>query len=971
MKIDFFVFLIISAFCFVFKSKAQEPYSNHFTISSGLPSNSVYSILEDKNGFIWFTCDEGLYRYDGVHFKSFKDPNQTSYSGSGIMQDSFGRIWYQNFDGDSYYAEKEELKAFHQASKTNYFPVKATAKNLFFMEENNMVIADLKSLKTIKKIPVSGRFPSSSVIFKDDYYFIYDSILCHITPELELKKVCVLDVKSTDSPMLFTNGEQLFFTKKTNEKNGIWAINSNQQLQIAVFPREIVVQNVRFIHKEIFIQTTTGNHIFSLSTKKIINTQFPKRNISDAIIDRKNNFWFTSPIEGMFLAPDLKTSQLTFADLSPLRIMPIENDLLISTKKERITRFSPELNKFTDVYQGKNNAEAYYVYYSTKKDELAFVLSDGFSYFGSLKSRQTSKAKMAIKQIVSIDDKYSAFVASGFIGFYDSKFTRSLNSPFDKHIQQLVKRVENGHTFYQVPLNNGNTRGKAIEFDSVQKRIYFASNIGLHVWQNGVLKELKLNNKSLILRDLFQWNKRFYGFGSNGKLIDLTQLEKGGNTRLSALAQNQNIKQVIAYSDRILIRTNNQLLIYEKTKEANTQLLAKFDISTIECNDFAILKNTVWIVTNNGLIKWDISKAKPTHKTGLFQITRFAVNDETNLKSDANLSYKQNNLSIDFALLDYGIKTIDAIYYQINEQSWVLIDPNIRSLSFPSLSSGKYVIRFKGIVKGKPIILETIQFRIKPPFWSTTWFILLMFVGIVLLSGAYYVYQIRTIRTRNALINEKLVLESNLTKSLLSSIKSQMNPHFIFNALNTIQAYIFMNDKENATGYLSKFSKLTRAILEMSEKEEVILSEELNALKLYLELEKMRFQDGFTYEIKTDDLNVDNIKIPSMLIQPYVENAVKHGLLHSPGNKKIQLRIHQIQHKLLVEIDDNGIGRKRAAEIRLQRDKYHEGFSTQANEKRLRLLSHETAVVVEYIDKYDENGQAIGTVVKLTIQLKK
>lgn len=958
--------LILSAF----STKAQEPYSQHFSISNGLPSNSVYSIIEDKKGFIWFTSDEGLFRYDGVHFKSYREPNQTSYSGSGLMEDAFGRIWYQNFDGDSYYTDGEELKALKQA-KTNYFPLKSTDNHLFFIENKSLVIADLKTLKRLKSISLNGFFSISSVIIKNEYYFIRDNELFSITENFELKKICALNVKDSDYHMLFTDGKELYYTKKNSNNNGIWTLKNNQLQLIVDFSAEMVTQNVRFVNDDIFIQTTKGSHVYSLKSNKFTSIHFPNRNISDLILDRKNNFWFTSTIEGIFLAPDLETSQLTFADLSPLRIMPIENDLLLSTKKERITRYIPDLNEFKDLYHGKNNAEAYYVYYSPKKDELAFVLSDGFSYFGSLNSRQTSKAKMAIKQIVSIDDKYSAFVASGYIGFYDSKQTSSLNSTYDEYIQQLIKREENGFTFYQVPLNNGNTRGKAIEFDSVQKRIYFASNIGLHVWQNGVLKELKLDNKPLILRDLFQWNKRFYGFGSNGKLIDLTQLEKGGNSRLSALVQNQNIKQVIANSDRILIRTNNQLLIYEKTKEANTQLLAKFDISTIECNDFAIMKNTVWIVTNNGLIKWDISKAKSNLKRGLFQITRLAINDEMNVKSGADLSYTQNNITIDFVLLDFGIKTIDAVYYQINNQSWVLIDPNIRSLSFPSLSSGKYVIRFKGIVKGKPIILETIQFRIKPPFWSTTWFLSIIFIGILILSVLYYSYQIRTIRTRNALVNENLVLESDLNKSLLSSIKSQMNPHFIFNALNTIQAYIFMNDKENATGYLSKFSKLTRAILEMSEKDVVILSEELNALKLYLDLEKMRFQDGFSYEINTDNLNLDTIKIPSMLIQPYVENAVKHGLLHSTGEKQIYINLKEKENQLHVEIDDNGIGRKRAAEIQAQRDKYHEGFSTQANEKRLQLLSHETPIVVKYIDKYDENEQAIGTTVILIIQLKK
>jgi LytS/YehU family sensor histidine kinase len=210
-----------------------------------------------------------------------------------------------------------------------------------------------------------------------------------------------------------------------------------------------------------------------------------------------------------------------------------------------------------------------------------------------------------------------------------------------------------------------------------------------------------------------------------------------------------------------------------------------------------------------------------------------------------------------------------------------------------------------------------------------------------------------------------------LNKSLLASIKSQMNPHFIFNALNTIQAYIFLNDKENATGYLSKFSKLTRSILEMSEKDEVFLAEEIETLKLYLDLEKMRFQEGFNYSLNTSEVEVDEIKIPSMIIQPYVENAIKHGLLHSSNEKQLSINFTSKNNCLLVEIKDNGIGRKRAEELRLQQEKFHAGFSTKANEKRLKLLGHENNIVVSYIDNYDINNQATGTTVILTIQLKR
>jgi LytS/YehU family sensor histidine kinase len=143
---------------------------------------------------------------------------------------------------------------------------------------------------------------------------------------------------------------------------------------------------------------------------------------------------------------------------------------------------------------------------------------------------------------------------------------------------------------------------------------------------------------------------------------------------------------------------------------------------------------------------------------------------------------------------------------------------------------------------------------------------------------------------KSKLMEEKFELEKELNRSVLTSIKSQLNPHFFYNALNTIQSFVYMDDRKNASNYLGRFSKLTRTILEMSEKETISLKEEIEALTLYLELEKMRFEDSFSFEMNYQGVDAELENIPPMLIQPYVENAVKHGLLHKKGNKREKRR---------------------------------------------------------------------------------
>jgi LytS/YehU family sensor histidine kinase len=221
---------------------------------------------------------------------------------------------------------------------------------------------------------------------------------------------------------------------------------------------------------------------------------------------------------------------------------------------------------------------------------------------------------------------------------------------------------------------------------------------------------------------------------------------------------------------------------------------------------------------------------------------------------------------------------------------------------------------------------------------------------------------------------KRIQLENDLRYSQETALKAQMNPHFLFNVLNSIKGYIYENDKKNATFYLSSFSDLVRKILNHSSSSKIKLEEEIDILKLYIELEAMLIQDDFKYNLVIEeDLDVSHIKIPALLIQPYIENAVKHGLLHLSTKKKLSVDFSMEGSNLLVVIDDNGIGRKRANEINEKRSSQQSGagFSTKANERRLEILNSIANIGVQIIDKVDEHSQPSGTQVILKIQVTK
>ena len=245
---------------------------------------------------------------------------------------------------------------------------------------------------------------------------------------------------------------------------------------------------------------------------------------------------------------------------------------------------------------------------------------------------------------------------------------------------------------------------------------------------------------------------------------------------------------------------------------------------------------------------------------------------------------------------------------------------------------------------------------------------------------AYFLFSRFKTQKKNELLETKLAeaeklleAEKKATDSELKALKSQMTPHFIFNALNSIQEQFMYGDKLKGNEQLSNFTYLTRQILEVSGKKQITIATEVDILTKYLDLEKMRFAKDFEYKITiaptTDE---DYHKLPPMLLQPFVENSIKHGLMHKNGLKmlSIDFNLSSNEEYLICTIQDNGIGRKKSAEIKANNQVKHNSFSTQSIEERLHLLNEKLQLndLIVYTD-VAENGEVIGTKVVIKIPL--
>ena len=389
----------------------------------------------------------------------------------------------------------------------------------------------------------------------------------------------------------------------------------------------------------------------------------------------------------------------------------------------------------------------------------------------------------------------------------------------------------------------------------------------------------------------------------------------------------------------------------------------KYGLISGEIIDVSSYRNTIYVATSKGLVEFDKTKIKLNQIPPPIYITQFNVNAEPrDITSESiKLTYKENFINIHFEALNY--RSLGEVEYQYRmlgvDTNW--ISTSSRSVQYPTLIPNDYVFEVKA--KNENRIWSTPEqfaFTINPPFWLTWWFILLeVTLGLIVI---YLVFRYR----ENQLI-QKNDIEKRMIELELKALRSQMNPHFIFNTLNSIQHYIVANDFRSTNKYLAKFAKLIRTVLNLSEKNRITIQEEVDMLALYMDLERMRFEKAFDYEINIDeDIDFDYDEIPSMLIQPYVENAIWHGLMNKKEKGVIKIDIMVEENYLCCSIVDNGIGRKKAEEIKAKRNIKRKSVGMTITKERLDLISN-NKINVEIIDLEDREGKTLGTEVKIKI----
>lgn len=958
--------LSLTSFFLIFESSfGQQPLTRKISFLEGLSSDVVYDLFVDKQGLLYLGTAKGLMTYDGVHFDQMKTPESLGNSVHNIQQDQNGTIWCKNFANQLFYLkngtllEEKKVKTLLNQSDANLID--------FCLTKNSKYILTHKTL----------------------YHFVSGKI----EPVFEIKKESLdafnsLEYNKNDNKLYVSSGHFLLVFRNDIliEKKAL----SQDQKILEIYKGEIAYCTKSF-DKTCFIQgqtisleksgldqiflnrlSATNNALWLCSNKGIY--KFDEKNktfkdgflkdirITDIVQDLEGNHWISSLDEGLFMLPNDKIREL---------------DLTAGTKRSyTCIAMGPNEHYFVGTNDGHvleigNSGEGVREYKTNWDNNIEFVtfLSDtlltNYGFFKIGKSDVLPNNLYFGKNLAE-DLRGNLLIATpGFGGLISRKLKGKPN--FESSKEQF-EMANYGRENMEVLIFK-NKRAKSILFDPSQEKYYYGFIDGLFVYNiDGSEKEIRTaNNQPIIAAEMVLNDDGSIWVATSQRgvfLIKEDRIVRHLSVR-NGLSDN-NCTRIASDGTGLWIVTETGFDYYENKTNRIKNAELNLCIKGITINDITVFKDFIILATNKGIYYFD-KKVLSQSILPLFNFTDFLVNNKNRTPSERlSLKYKENNINIKFKTIHY--KSLGNYSYRYRlmglDNKWYTCTSSTKNVNFLALNPGVYKFQINIKIGERYTPIEEINFEIHKPFWLQIWFLTIGILWIIALM--YFVYRWAEIKTRKG---EEL--KEQLALSQLTALRSQMNPHFIFNVLNAVQGLIYSNQKSKASDYLGKFSDLMRKILDTSDKNEVTIEKEFETIDLYISLEKARFDNDFEYKINfPDDVDLSCYAIPSMIIQPFIENAIKHGLMHKIGLKKLDIKVELLEDVWCFTIDDNGIGRK-ASEIINQKIKKHISFATKAIDNRVKLINKisNIAIDIEVIDKKSFDDQSLGTRIKIYIPI--
>jgi len=991
LKISFKYLLLFPAVFIFYSSKGQNFATHLYTTADGLSDNYILSVYQDSYGYLWIGTANGLNRFDGKRFINFGlAQGLPSLSVDKIYEDHNHRLWIgtrngiAELKGDSCYSypvnDKQQISfvsGFIEPEPSKLWAT--TNKGLYELQNDHW-----------EKITLDKGFENASIgkiikVGKSLYInYQYNKLLQHTSDD---KQNLLMSVETSHPyynsllnigekiyigtyssllqwkenkwmPLLADSLHKRFIYISYHDSNNRWwfgtkedgillATANGQQFEYTHIPLSFNLVSNFFEDKDHNIWAACFHGLLKISPSYYQTISLPPFDnmhfIHNSIGLPSGNIVVSGQNGKLVIIKPINKGETPTQILSSIQLKnPIDfidhytfdeqERMLFTTREGKLYRLAGDkLRDLSSIVHHENRVLRDLAY--NKKTKQLFVCGDSVLLFGNEDHLDTffSPKKEFIFQpeVIHLEEQHGSMLVQTLSGGSFLINEDEEINPLDKDLNFSVSvKNKNDNSIWAAYRGKGISKYKWSPnqapqlMETITEADGLPSNyiLNLTVDEQGKLWIATTKGITLMKRD------------QQGKWIheDLS-FDQAGNPGLLSFAKiNPDV------NGNLWMNLKNKLVVFDPQKLPIKNLFTNTIIEKILLFD------------------------KPAEWTTLTD----SFEGYHRLPVDPVLKYNQNTISIFFNALQFNDNSQLEYSYRLlpSDPGWS--EPSTGNVvSFYQLNPGQYNFEVKSHIKGfdwsSP---ATFSFIIKKPFWETWWFRLTLIAVATALIIFIFRYRLMQLKTRTEMQNKLRELD-------MKALKLQMNPHFIHNALNSIQSLVLNNRTNEASHYISKFAKLLRQVLENSDKDLVPLDKELYSLQLYLDLEKLRMNMDVDYSVHIDDSVVDSeIKIPPLILQPFVENALWHGLGNKEGEKKILLNIHSKPGWVICEITDNGIGRKKAASLNEIFPEGHLSKAVDIIRQRLSDFNQSSDTEpVSFID-LEENGQAMGTTVIIRLK---
>lgn len=1009
-------FIVLLFSIFVVPVYAQYPASQAFktlNVADGLPQSFISGLVQDSTGFIWIATRDGLARYDGKKFKVFMHkPGDTATlinnTISSLYLDKSNLLWivYETGDIDVLNTSTENIlhfskqlayKAVFAEVKTGHSLAEDAAGNMWFLCNNGGVFIGNLSKKSLQfysdaALGLQGNKITGITSYKGNIVLVTDQALFTINTD---RKMLQKNVYNFPGPHLFNPAKQWKDTYALFRKNGEIVIQDDNRLivylpasksfKVVQLPGEKNMLNYNIIQDENGqVLAAYGTDIYILSAKNELSIWKPKAEITgfgfkSILIDRSGVLWLGGNGSGIQLH-DLKPLGLTAIQYKKGFQEDILTRFLQIPESEINSNFLKNINAYYfRWFTGRNNkiwfsksssatsvspAICYYSdghivqpswYYSNKSDTnhtniSALALSRSGKlwgidfymrpvYFDTLTLAATVYAPLASinlantfsanSLIIDGEDSFWVSTASDGLYFYNKKTKATVHYTAEEvsgslPTNQLMNLVQDPKD--KDILWIGSLGGGLVKFNKTTGKCYsFTINEGL---PNNTVYAVETDAKGLL------WCSSNRGIFS----FDRTDNTVRSFTSKDGLPCDEfNRYHFFKFTDgQLAFGGVSGYTVFNPLHIADDKFQPQVALTGISINNIPV----------------DYGSASSPFNKAINSVDKIV------------LPYNQNFLSFEMAALQYNITEKLKFRYMLEgfDKTWVHSGSNSIA-PYTNIPPGTYILKINATnTAGKwSRHIKTLKVIIRPPFWQTEWF-----VGLTILSVIIVIYFLINRRIKGVRKEEqqKAEFEKEAAELKAQALRAQMNPHFIFNCLNSIKSLIQDGSNQQAIIYLTFFSKLIRSQLN-NVQQEVSLHAELETCRLYVQLEELRFGDNIICEFKIEGgIDLFSQQVPPLILQPFIENAIWHGILPKNGGRVI-VSVTQQADAIVCEIEDNGIGREMAMRNKSLASSTYESKGMKLVQNRFNLYNtiNQQRGSIEVIDKKDSHGNAGGTLV--------